>query len=181
MRRPCAPWCAACSIEHPGGFSRPGVFWLQFDVNQETGMGTIRLGNKPPLTVAPEATVLEAIAAMTDRRVGALTVLDGRDIMGVFSERDLMQRVVLAGLDPRATRVRQVMSSPALTVPVDTTVEEAASLMREHHIRHLCVVNHRGELVGMLALRYLLYDLLDQMERKVTDLEGFVMADGPGG
>ncbi len=144
-------------------------------------MGMIRLGTKPPLTVAPEDTVLEAVAAMTSRHVGAATVLDGQRVAGIFSERDVMQRVVLAGLDPKRTRVREVMSSPAVTVPIDSSVELAASLMRRHHIRHLCVVDEKGALLGMIALRYLLYDLLDEMERKVTDLEGYVMADGPGG
>jgi CBS domain-containing protein len=144
-------------------------------------MGMIRLGTKPPLTIAPDATVLDAVHAMTDRQVGAATVLDGGKVMGVISERDVMQRVVGAGLDARATRVSQVMSSPAVTIPIHTSVGAAAELMRRHHIRHVPVVDDDGALVGMIALRYLLYDLLDEMERKVTDLEGFVMADGPGG
>ncbi|SRR6266540_865751 len=144
-------------------------------------MGLIRLGTKPPLTVAPDDTVIEAVAAMTNRHVGAATVLDGRRIAGVFSERDVMQRVVLAGLDAKRTRVREVMTSPALTVPIHSTVEQACEVMRRHHIRHLAVVSEEGDLVGMIALRYLLYDLMDEMQRKVDDLESFVMADGPGG
>jgi CBS domain-containing protein len=144
-------------------------------------MGMIRLGNKPPLTLAPDATVLEAIHAMTERHVGAATVLDGAKVAGVFSERDVMQKVVGAGKDARTTRVRDVMSSPALAVPIDTTVAAAADLMRQHHIRHLVVVDAQGTFLGMLALRYLLYDMMDEMERKVGDLEGYLMADGPGG
>jgi CBS domain-containing protein len=133
------------------------------------------------LTVTPDDTVLSAVHALTERHVGAATVLDGDRVVGVISERDVMQRIVGAGKDARTTRVREVMTSPAVSVPIETSVAAAAELMRQHHIRHLCVVDARGRLVGMVALRYLLYDMMDEMERKVTDLEGFVMADGPGG
>jgi CBS domain-containing protein len=62
-----------------------------------------------------------------------------------------------------------------------TTVAEAAKLMREHHIRHLVVLDEHGKLAGMLALRYLLYDLMDDLERNVGDLMGHMMIDAPGG
>lgn len=144
-------------------------------------MGVIRLGNKPPLTVAVEDSVVQASIAMTERRVGAATVLDGGAVVGVVTERDVMRKIVAAGRDPKTTRVRDIMSSPVLSVGVKTTVAAAAGLMREHHIRHLVVLDNNGKLVGMLALRYLLYDLMDDMERNVGDLMGFIMTDGPGG
>jgi CBS domain-containing protein len=144
-------------------------------------MGLIRLGKKPPLTVAPLDTVLEAVHAMTERHVGAATVVQDAHVVGVFSERDVMQKVVGAGLDARTTKVRDVMSSPVVSVTVHTTVAAAADLMRMHHIRHLPVVDEDGMLVGMIALRYLLYDMMEETERKLGDLEGYLMADGPGG
>lgn len=144
-------------------------------------MGLIRLGNKPPLTVTPDETVIHAAKTMTERRVGAATVVDSTGVVGVVTERDVMQKVVAGGLDPNVTRVRDVMSSPALTVGVKTSVESAAELMRQHHIRHLVVVDDNGKLVGMLALRYLLYDLMDDLKRNVGDLVGYIMTDGPGG
>jgi predicted transcriptional regulator len=67
-------------------------------------MGLIRLGNKPPLTVAPEDTVVRAARAMTERRVGAATVLEGTGVVGVVTERDVMEKVVAAGGDPNTTR-----------------------------------------------------------------------------
>jgi CBS domain-containing protein len=144
-------------------------------------MGLIRLGNKPPLTVAPEDTVVRAARAMTERRVGAATVLEGTGVVGVVTERDVMEKVVAAGGDPNTTRVQDIMSSPALSVSVNTSVATAAALMRKHHIRHLVVLDEHETLVGMLALRYLLYDLMDEMERNVSDLIGHIMTDGPGG
>ena len=144
-------------------------------------MGVIRLGNKPPLTVAAGASVVQAAVAMTERRVGAAAVLENDSVVGVVTERDVMHKIVATGRDPDTTLVRDIMSSPALSVGVKTTVATAAALMRKHHIRHLVVLDQHDKLVGMLALRYLLYDLMDDMERNVGDLMGFIMTDGPGG
>ncbi len=144
-------------------------------------MGLIRLGNKPPLTVAPDETVIHAAKIMTERHVGAATVVDSTGVVGVVTERDVMQKVVAGGLDPNVARVRDVMSGPALTVGLKTSVASAAEMMRQHHIRHLVVVDDNGKLVGMLALRYLLYDLMDDLKRNVGDLVGYIMTDGPGG
>ena len=144
-------------------------------------MGLIRMGNKPPLTVAPEDTVVRAARAMVERGVGAATVLDGAVVVGVVTERDVMQKVVAADRDPNIISVREIMTSPVLSVNVDTSVAAAAKLMREHHIRHLVVLGENERLVGMLALRYLLYDLMDDLERNVGELMGRIMIDGPGG
>jgi CBS domain-containing protein len=144
-------------------------------------MGLIRLGNKPPLTVAPEDTVVRAARAMVERGVGAATVLAGAVIVGVMTERDVMKKVVAADRDPNVIRVRDIMSSPVLSVNLNTSVADAAKLMREHHIRHLVVLDEHEKLAGMLALRYLLYDLMDDLERNVGELMGHIMIDGPGG
>lgn len=144
-------------------------------------MGMIRLGNKPPLTVGPDDTVRTAARAMNDRNVGAAAVVDGERVLGVVTERDVMRKVVAPGRNADDTSVRAIMSSPALSVGLKTSVEDAANMMREHHIRHLVVLDAHGKLVGMLALRYLLYDLMDDMQRNVGDLVGYIMTDGPGG
>ena len=144
-------------------------------------MGMIRLGTKPPVTVTMGETVLQAARAMVERKVGAATVLDGERVAGVVTERDVLRKLVAAGLDPAATPVRDIMTSPVLSIGTKTTVAAAAALMRKHHIRHLVVQDEHDKLVGMLALRYLLYDLMDDMERNVGDLMGFIMTDGPGG
>ena len=145
-------------------------------------MQMIRLGNKPPVTLDPEVTVVQAAQAMTERGVGAATVVQGTRVLGVVTERDVMRKVVALGRDPRSTRVRDIMSSPAMTITLKTTVASAAALMREHHIRHLVVLDEQGALLGMLALRYLLYTMMDDLERTVGDLTGQIMLDdAPGG
>jgi CBS domain-containing protein len=88
---------------------------------------------------------------------------------------------VAAGLDPSGVRVAEVMSSPAISVSLRTSVADAAAIMRDNHIRHLTVLGADGKVAGILAQRYVLYDVLDDLERNVGDLMAFVMTDGPGG
>ena len=144
-------------------------------------MGLIRLGTNPPLTVAPDLTVLAAARAMTDRNVSAAAVTDNDRLVGIITERDVLREVVAAGLDPTNVRVAQVMSSPAISVSMRTSVADAAATMRDNHIRHLTVLDVNGRVLGILAQRYVLYDVLDDLERNVGDLMAFVMTDGPGG
>ncbi len=143
-------------------------------------MGLLRLAQATP-EVSPETGVMEAIRVMTVKRVGAIAVTKGRKIIGMFTERDLMRRVVFEGKDADATAIREVMTSPVETVLDSTSVAKAAAIMRARHIRHLAIVDGNGDLVGVVALRYLLYELMDELERKVDNLHGYIMADGPGG
>ena len=144
-------------------------------------MNLIRMGSKPPLTVSPDEFVVELTRAMTERNVAAASVLDRTTLIGIVTERDVVQKVVAAARDPKRTRVRDVMTSPAVSIGIKTTVNEAAALMRENHFRHLVVVDDEKSVVGILAQRYVLYDILDDMERSVGDLIGYIMTDGPGG
>jgi CBS domain-containing protein len=143
-------------------------------------MGLLRLGKMPPL-VSPEATVLEAVRLMVGELVGALAVLQGDTLVGVFTERDLMKRVVARGLDPGAIPVGEVMTPNVRTVPDETSVTQAIEIMRTNHFRHLPIVDDRGRLISMVGLRYLLYDVMDDLEAKVDSLEGYLMEDSRGG
>jgi CBS domain-containing protein len=124
---------------------------------------------------------MEAVRLMAAAKVGAIAVTSDRRIVGVFTERDLMRRVVSAERDPRTTGIAEVMTSPVETVHDSTSVAEAAAIMHARHIRHLAIVDGKGHFLGLVAQRYLLYDLLSDLEVKVDSLEGFIMADGPGG
>jgi CBS domain-containing protein len=143
-------------------------------------MGLLKLATETA-EVGPDALVLDAVRIMTERLVGALAVTEGRRCIGIFTERDLVRRVVNLQKDPATTRVRDVMTSPVVTVTDRTSIAQAAEIMRQQNFRHLAIVDVRGDFAGMLALRYLLYALMDELEAKVGDLEGYLMADGPGG
>jgi CBS domain-containing protein len=145
-------------------------------------MGLLRLAEgQETLEVSGAITVMEAVRRMAGAHIGAVAVVANQRIQGVFTERDLMQRVVLEGREPATTPLREVMTSPVVTVPDATSVAEAAAIMRARHIRHLAVVDDEGQFRALVALRYLLYDLLSDLEVKVDSLEGYIMADGIGG
>jgi CBS domain-containing protein len=143
-------------------------------------MGLLKLATETA-EVAPDALVIDAVRVMTEKRVGSLAVTEGKRCIGIFTERDLVRRVVFPGKDPVTTLVRDVMTSPVVSVSDRTSIAQAAETMREHKFRHLVIVAKNGDFEGVIALRYLLYALMDELEAKVGDLEGYLMADGPGG
>jgi CBS domain-containing protein len=143
-------------------------------------VGLLRLGKMPPL-VSSTAAVIDAVHLMIAETVGALAVIDDDRLVGVFTERDLMKRVVARGLDPKTTPVGEVMTTNIRTVPDETSVAQAIEIMRTNHFRHLPIVNGDGRIQSMVALRYLLYDVMDDLEAKVESLEGYLMEDSRGG
>ena len=143
-------------------------------------MGLLRLTHERP-EVAPDVTVRETIKLMSAAEIGAIAVKSGEHIVGIFTERDLMKRVVNAGLDPDTTPIKSVMTANVVSVLDSTSVASAAALMRARRMRHLVIVDQNGTYLGMLALRHLLYELMSELSIKVDDLSGYLMADGPGG
>jgi CBS domain-containing protein len=143
-------------------------------------MGLTRLSHKRP-EVTPEVRVIDAVALMSEKVVGAIAVTVERKVVGIFTERDLMRRVVAAGRDPATTAIGEVMTHPVETVADSTSVREAAAIMLSRHIRHLAIVDAAGDFLGLVAQRHLLYNLMSELELKVDDLQGYLMIDGPGG
>ena len=106
---------------------------------------------------------------------------ENAELCGVFTERDVMLRVVLPKLDPEHTKVRDVMTSPVATIPEDVTAEEAFNQMVERHMRHLAIVSRDGVLLGMLSIRNLLEFLVQDLQRELHSLDQYISNDGPGG
>lgn len=103
-------------------------------------------------SIGKEAPVAAAVSKMTECGVGSLCIIDEGRLIGIFTERDLLARVVAVGRDPERTRVEQVMTADPVCIAADATVGEAMQLMDDRDIRHLPVVE--GErLVGMVSLR----------------------------
>jgi CBS domain-containing protein len=102
-------------------------------------------------------------------------------LRGIFTERDLMLRVVNQARDPGATLVREVMTVEVKTITEDFTSEEASGVMLEEHLRHLPVVDETGRVLGLLSMRALLEDRLHDLNREVRSLEQYLANDGPGG
>jgi CBS domain-containing protein len=125
------------------------------------------------VTAAPESTVLEAAQLMNTRGIGAVPVIEYGALVGIFTERDLMRRVVAEGLDPRVTRIRQVMTADPLTAKPETTVENCGALMTTRRIRHLPVLGPGG-LVGIITIGDLLaWQVADQADT-IAQLNSYV-------
>jgi CBS domain-containing protein len=100
--------------------------------------------------ISPDATALDAADLMNERRIGALCVVEGDTLVGVFTERDLLNRVVSAKLDPASTKIADVMTSQVSTCGPEGKTDDCATLMSQKHIRHLPVVEG-GKLVGIVS------------------------------
>jgi CBS domain-containing protein len=144
-------------------------------------MSILRIAKAPAVAVAPSATVMEAVRRMKDANVGAVAVLDGEVLQGMFSERDVMLRIVLEKRDPETTMVKDVMTTEVVAIRKDTKAEEAVNLMWERHIRHLPVVREDGKVEGIVEIRNLFHERFEDMMGQLDSLEKYIAVDGIGG
>jgi CBS domain-containing protein len=141
----------------------------------------LKLSQHPPVIVQPNASVHEAVRAMSKNRVGAVGVVDEGRLVGIFTERDVMERVVLPLRDPGTTRISDVMTSPVESIRPDHDPHAALEQMVERHIRHLAITDDSNGLLGMLSIRNLLQDQFENATREAESLQAYLSADGPGG
>jgi len=118
-------------------------------------------------------TVLETVRAMVELNIGAVPVLHNGKLVGIFSERDLMKRVVAEGLDPSSTCMGEVMTDDPLTINTNDDLENCMTLMRCHNFRHLPVC-HDGQLVGMVSLRDILLHDLNEKDDEVRMMRAYI-------
>ena len=116
------------------------------------------------ITVERDMDVQTAARIMRDRGIGSLFVTNGKEIVGILTDTDMVRRVVAAGADTQKTTVEQIMSAPILTIEESKTVLDANDLMAQTHIRHLGVTQD-GKLVGMISVRDLVV-FLTNLPRK---------------
>jgi CBS domain-containing protein len=129
-------------------------------------------------TVAPDATVYDAIAMMDARRVGALLVMQGERLLGILSERDYTRKVILRGRASRDTRVDEIMTRDVITVHADTSLGECLQLVTDRGIRHLPVTD--GEkILGLVSIGDLVRAVVAQQAETITSLKSFIGSDYP--
>lgn|SRR5512142_1600762 len=127
-------------------------------------------------TVPDDATVCDAVARMNARKIGSVLVRDtfGRPC-GIFTERDVLVRVIACGIDPKTTPVREVMTRELVTVAPDTTIGEALAIVNQRKCRHLPVVDGNG-VCGLISSGDLVSWLVRNQQQTIDDLNGYIRA-----
>ncbi len=130
-------------------------------------------------SVPPEACVYEAIEIMADKHAGALLVISEGNLVGVVSERDYARKVILQGKSSKQTQVKEIMTSPAIFVTPEQTIEDSMRIMTEKHIRHLPVVEN-GKILGVVSIGDLVKWMLSAQQHTISQLHSYINSQYPG-
>jgi CBS domain-containing protein len=128
-------------------------------------------------SVHVEATVLDALKLMAEANIGAVMVMDGAKVVGIFTERDYARKGELQGRVAKDTPIREVMVEKMVTVTPKTTIDQCMGLMKQFHIRHLPVVEN-NQMVGILSLRDVMEAAIERRESEIRGLENYILSSG---
>jgi CBS domain-containing protein len=124
-------------------------------------------------TISPQATVFEAIQLLARKNIGALPVMEGDRLVGIFSERDYTRKVALEGKTSHATKVCEILSANVATISPQDSVEEAMRLMTEKHVRHLPVVEE-GRVIGLVSIGDMVNWIISAQTAAIDQLESYL-------
>jgi CBS domain-containing protein len=129
-------------------------------------------------SVAPHVTVYKALEMMADKDIGALVVMEGDDLVGLLSERDYVRKVILKGFSSKEITVDDIMSSPAVSVNLRTSVDECMRLMTDNRCRHLTVMEE-GAVVGVVSIGDLVNWIITVQDLTIHQLEDYITGKYP--
>ena len=125
-------------------------------------------------SVSPDQSVLRALEIMAEYQVGALVVLDGKRLAGMFSERDYARKVILQGKSSRVTKVREIMTDKVVYVGLETTVEECMALMTEKRFRHLPVLDAENNVLGIVSIGDVVKETISEQRFIIDQLGKYI-------
>jgi IMP dehydrogenase len=128
-------------------------------------------------SIAPDATVLDALTMMAEHNIGALLVMSDGEMVGIISERDCIRKVDVKGRNAKDTQVKEIMTSNVVTLEASHPLEECMSLMIEKNFRHLPVCEGK-ELLGILSVRDVLKEVIEVQQLMLSQLERYITGGG---
>jgi CBS domain-containing protein len=123
--------------------------------------------------IEPEAPVLDAIRLMAEHHIGALVVMRQDELLGIVSERDYARKVILLGRSSAHTPVREIMTSPVITMSPLNTLEECMRVVTQQRVRYLPVIEN-GRVIGILSLGDLIKAVIEEQQRMIEQLESYI-------
>jgi CBS domain-containing protein len=129
-------------------------------------------------SVAPNVSVSDAVAEMNRHRVGSVLIIDNHRLVGIFTERDVLRRIVGAGLDPKRTLVSDVMTAGVISISPEATIEETMVIFTEKRCRHLPVIEG-GQLVGTISIGDITRWIADANRAEAEHLKNYITGGFP--
>lgn len=133
----------------------------------------IQASGRGVFSVAPTETVIDALRYMAEKNIGAVLVMDGQHLAGIFSERDYARKVVLQGRSSQTTLVGDIMVSKLITVEASQALDVCMQLMTDHRIRHLPVLD-KGQLIGVISIGDVVRQMIQEQKLLIEQLEAYI-------
>lgn len=130
--------------------------------------------HRPLAAVSPNDSVLHALQIMAEHEVGAVLVLDGERLVGIFSERDYARKIILHGKASKDTLVCEIMSDKVLYVTLEHTVDQCMAIMSEKRFRHLPVLNDEQQVVGIVSIGDMVKETINEQQFIIRQLEHYI-------
>jgi CBS domain-containing protein len=124
-------------------------------------------------TIAPNATVFDALTSMAEKDIGALLVVESDEVVGIFSERDYARKIILHGKSSKDTEVQEIMKSEVLCISPDQSVNKCMALMTEKRIRHIPVLDD-GRLIGIISIGDVVKTIIAEQQIIINHLEDYI-------
>jgi CBS domain-containing protein len=139
----------------------------------KTVKDVLKTKNGQLISIAPEATVFEAIKLMAAKGVGALLVMEGEKLVGILSERDYARKVIIQGRSSKETPVSAIMTGKVMAVTPGNTIEECMALMTEKYVRHLPVVED-GRVLGVVSIGDVVKAIISEQHFTINNLINYI-------
>jgi CBS domain-containing protein len=129
---------------------------------------------RAPLSVSPDDSVFSALELMAKHDIGAVLVMNGGHLVGIFSERDYARKIILLGKSSKETKVKEIMTEKVLYARPDQTINQAMALMTEKRIRHLPVLDGAQKVIGMVSIGDVVKETISEQAFLIQQLEQYI-------